>query len=558
MKKILLSVICLISVSLSAQNLIWAKKMGGSSDEYARSVAVDASGNVYTAGQFAGTTDFDPGPGTATLTASGVADIFVSKVDANGNFLWVKNMGSGQEDNGLSLALDAMGNVYTTGYFRSISDFDPGAGTFTLTSNGLRDVFISKLDASGNFVWAKQIGGSNEDIGYQIAVDASNNVYTCGYFTNSVDFDPGTGIFNLTALGGIDMFISKLDASGNFVWAKRMGSSSGDVATCITVDASSNVYTSGYYQGTTDFDPGAGTYTLGTAGFHDIFVSKLDASGNFVWAKKMGGGGIDVAIDIAVDAAGNVLTTGYFGNTPDFDPGAGTFTITAIASSDDVFISKLDAAGNFVWAKRLGGAGSEVANAITVNATGDVYTTGYYAGTADFDPGAGSFSLTPVAGPGPNDIFVSKLDASGNFVWAKSLGGGSNDISYDIDCDATGDIYISGGFATTADFDPAPWTFNLTSSGLNDAYVLKMGALGTGISETSGNITAVVYPNPAFSTLNIRTEETIETVIVYNLLGEMVMEETRSRFSVEQLPAGVYIAQVKTGKGIVTAHFVKE
>lgn len=559
MKKLLLLVTALISAStLLSQNLIWAKKFGGSSDEYIKSVAVDGAGNVYTSGYFKGTTDFNPGTGTFTLTSAGNFDIFVSKLDAAGNFLWAKQMGGTQDDMDFELTIDATGNVYTTGSFNASADFDPGAGTFSLTSNGSRDAFISKLDAAGNFVWAKQFGSIADDIGYNIAIDALGNVYTCGYFTGTTDFDPGATSFTLTPTGSNDMFISKLDASGNFVWAKKMGSTSGDVATCLILDASANVYTSGYFQGTTDFDPGVGTFTLTATAFQDVFVSKLDAAGNFVWAKKMGGGGVEVANDIAVDASGNVLTTGYFNNSPDFDPGAGTFTIAPVAGSDDAFISKLDATGNFVWAKSLGGAGFEAGYAITVNAIGDVYTTGYFQGAGDFDPGAGSFSLTAVSGPGSNDVYISKLDASGNFIWANSLGGGSNDISYDIECDATGDIYISGGFATTADFNPSSWTFNLVSSGLNDGYVVKLGALGTSINETKGNITAVIYPNPTNSTLNIKTEEAFEKATVYNLLGSVVLEETNKSFSVEQLPAGVYTLQIKTANGIGTVRFVKE
>lgn len=153
---------------------------------------------------------------------------------------------------------------------------------------------------------------------------------------------------------------------------------------------------------------------------------------------------------------------------------------------------------------------------------------------------------------------MSKLDASGNFVWAKSIGGGSNEISYDIECDATGDIYIPGGFATTADFDPSALTFNLISSGLNDGYIVKLGALGTTISEMNGNVTAVVYPNPTNSSITIKTNETIEAIYVYNLLGEVIQQETTTSFSVEQLPAGVYTLQIKTQNGMGTTRFVKQ
>src|SRR5674476_671097 len=127
--------------SLQAQNvsLVWAKNMGGASDDYVNSIAVDASGNVYTTGYFLGTVDFDPGAGTYNLTSAGGYDIFISKLDASGNFVWAKNMGGASDDRGTSIAVDASGNVYTTGSFRGTADFDPGAGTYNLTSAGSGD-----------------------------------------------------------------------------------------------------------------------------------------------------------------------------------------------------------------------------------------------------------------------------------------------------------------------------------------------------------------------------------------------------------------------------------
>ncbi len=187
---------------------------------------------------------------------------------------WAKSMGGADPDYGLSIALDGSGNVYTTGFFEGTADFDPGAGVFNLTSAGYRDIYISKLDASGNFVWAKAMGGAFDDLGSSIAIDGSGNVYTTGYFSGTVDFDPGAGVFNLTSAGFEDIFISKLDASGNFVWANAMGGADPDYGSSIALDGSGNVYTTGFFEGTADFDPGAGVANLTSAGSSDIFVAK--------------------------------------------------------------------------------------------------------------------------------------------------------------------------------------------------------------------------------------------------------------------------------------------
>jgi len=558
MKTFLLSVSFLISAStLFAQSLSWAKNMGGTSLDNGQSIAVDASGNVYTIGYFQGTADFDPGTGVSNLTSIGGTDIFISKLNSAGNFVWVKQIGGSSGDVGRSIKVDGSGNVYTTGQFGGSVDFNPGSGTFSLTSFGLNDVFVSKLDASGNFVWAKQMGGVNNDYGYGIALDASSNVYTTGAFEGTADFDPNTGVSNSISVGSFDIFISKLDVSGNFVWAKSIGSTSDDFGLCITTDGPGNVLTSGYFKATADFDPGAATYTLTSVNARDVFVSKLNSAGNFVWTKQIGGGGNQTANSIATDASGNVYTTGSFEAAADFDPDAGVFSMNSVGA-DDIFISKLNQSGLFGFAKSIGSTGFDYGRGINIDASGNVLTTGEFSGSADFDPGIGTNSL--VALSSSYDSYISKLNSNGNFVSAKNIGSAGGDaVGNAITSDAAGNIYTTGYFSGTTDFDPDAGVVNLTPSGTQaDVFVLKMSSLSTNIVELKSNFKMVVYPNPASSMLTIQTEEKIEGVTVYNLLGAIVMEDKSDSFSVETLPKGVYTLQIKTASGISTLRFIKE
>ncbi|HTF04620.1 MAG TPA: T9SS type A sorting domain-containing protein, partial [Bacteroidia bacterium] len=289
--------------------------------------------------------------------------------------------------------------------------FDPGAGTSNLISGGSLQIFVSKLDNSGNFGWAKHLGGPGNNIGYSIATDASGNVYTSGHFSMTVDFDPGAGIQNFISAGAGDVFVSKLDASGNFVWAKQMGNTANDVSTCIAIDASGYVYTSGYFFDTVDFDPGAGISNLTTNGVGDIFVSKLDSSGNFVWARNMGSTLDDFTHALALDSAGGVYTTGFYAGSADFDPGAGTYYLHSYFPADSslirdqIFVSKLDSSGTFAWAVQLGGV-----KGYGIAATSSyVYSTGFFTATADFDPTATVFNLTTA---GSDDVYVHKLNQS--------------------------------------------------------------------------------------------------------------------------------------------------
>jgi len=472
--------ITLTATILQTQNVSfnWAKQMGGpGSQSQGHSIATDASGNVYTTGAFNGTVDFDPGAGVFNLT-SGVnglsPDIFISKLSAAGDLIWAKQMGAGTgtgSGGGYSIAVDASGNVYTTGFFGGTVDFDPGPGSFNLTSSG--EIFISKLDVAGNFVWAKQmltIAAISRD--RLIVVDAAGNVYTAGTFAGTVDFDPGAGVFNLISAGFRDIFVSKLDAAGNFVWAKQMGGPGlADDARgyTIAIDGSGNIYTTGTFGGTVDFDPGTGVFNLSSADAEDIFVSKLDAAGNFVWAKQMSGIGDGAGFSIAVGASGNVYTTGDFSGTVDFDPGAGVFNLSSAGA--DIFVSKLDAAGNFAWAKQMGGISDNVGFSIAVDASENVYTTGYFSGTVDFDPGVCMFNLNSA---GAGDIFVSKLDAAGNFAWAKQMGGSGGDLANSIAVDVSGNVFTTGYFSGIVDFDPGTGIYNLSSFGEYDIFVHKM------------------------------------------------------------------------------------
>jgi hypothetical protein len=271
-----------------------------------------------------------------------------AQLQAQANLQWVKNMGVVYADNAMAVAIDGVGNSYTTGRYSGTADFDPGVGTAQLTSNGRTDVYITKLDAAGNFVWAKDFGGTGIDEAFAIKTDASGNVYIAGGFVGTVDFDPGSGTSNLISIGNTDVFIVKLDAAGNYVWAKNMGGTSTDVASAMAIDATGNIYTIGRFSGTADFDPNVGTANLTSAGGSDIFISKLNTSGNYVWAKNMGGSLSDFANGIAIDATGNVYTTGNYNGTADFDPGAGTTNLIS-AGASDIFISKLNSAGVFVW-----------------------------------------------------------------------------------------------------------------------------------------------------------------------------------------------------------------
>ncbi len=302
-------------------------------------VEIDGNGNIYTTGIFYNTADFDPSEASFNVTAEGDNDIFVLKLNSDFEFVWVKTVGSTGDDRGEDLAVDANGNVYTTGYFETTADFDPGIGTSSLTPAGSADAFILKLDANGDFVWVKQLGGPNFENGNSIA-NFENNLYITGRFQNTVDFDPNAGIHELTASGD-DAFVLSLNRDGEFQWVGQLGGSSSQRGISITTDKTGNIYVGGLFAGTTDFDFGAGTFELTAEGAFDMYVQKLDPNGNLLFAKSAGGSSEDYLHHIFVDDNFNVITTGRFQSTADFDPGVGVFNLTS-AGSYDAYIQKLE------------------------------------------------------------------------------------------------------------------------------------------------------------------------------------------------------------------------
>lgn len=496
--------IVFLSQNSFAQNYEWASKAGGSSTDGGNATYVDASGNVYVIGFFRGTADFDPSASTYNLTSAGDADIFIQKLNSSGALVWAKKMGGGGIDSGYDITVDASGNVYTTGFFTGTADFDPGTGTTNFSSAGSYDIYVQKLNSSGNLVWARQMGGTGYDVGRGITVDSGGSVYVTGLFSNTADFVSGAGNYNVTSDGGFDIFALRLDSSGSLIWVyENSGSTSDDAGQDIAIK-SGLVYITGYFRNTVcfaadgDIDCGQtnSCYCFTSAGERDAFVTELDASAGYhSWTRRMGGTGSDAGEDIAVDALDNIYTVGYFSNTVDFNPGSGTNNLTS-AGSTDAFVQKMTSSGVYSWAKKIGGTGADQANSVAV--AGDVYTTGNFSNTVDFNPASGSvFNLSS---GGSTDIFIQKLYSSGSFAWAKKMGGTGADLGESIAVDASTRVYTTGNFGSTVDFNPNAGVNSLTASGGNDCFIQKLSAPTTCNLSIGTNFTVNATCNSGGST----------------------------------------------------------
>jgi hypothetical protein len=546
MKKLLLLFVFIFMLSFSSKaqfNLLWAGQIGGAGNEAGTHVCIDGAGNIYTTGYFDNTTDFDPGPGVVTLTTSGAEDVFVTKQSPTGTLIWAKAFGGSATDKPVGIGVDNTGNVYLSGWYSGAIDLDPSAATYSFFVGSI-EIFVSKLDAFGNFVWGGSMGSGANDKATAMWVDVTGNVYVTGTFEALADFDPGAGTYQLTPAGssGSDVFVCKLTSGGAFNWAIQLGGIGTDTPYGVCVDALTNVYVTGKFEDVADFDPGAGTYTLQSIDASDAFVSKVDANGNFIWARQIGGIDVQEGTGIVPDGTSNIYVTGDFQNSVDFDPGAGTFSLTAPSTFYSSFALKLTAAGSFVWAKNITGNDDVLGNKIRINST-SVFWSGYNNGTADLDPSSGTFTSTAVTG---SDSYLTVLDPSGNFVVAQSFPyqWGSFVLR------SSGNIVATGKFTNSIDFDPSSSTTNLTSLGQDDACVLELNMSLVSVdqhSKTGDEITLFPNPNNGNFVVNAPNDSHIKIV---NALGQTVSEfdvanETQS-VDLKNCKAGMYVLMINS------------
>jgi hypothetical protein len=423
----LLVVICLLSFSLlnfAQQPLayVWGRAISGTGYINVSYNVVDATGNIYMAGTFDQGVDFDPGPGSAQLTAAGDLDGFVCKLNTSGDLVWVIQLGGTGADRVENVKFDAQGNIYVTGSFSGTVDFDPGAGTASLSAAAGTDAFVAKYNATGHYVWAVGFAESDNSTGKAVAVDVNSNVYVTGNFSGMISFTTGA---SYTSLGGNDIFICKLNSTGALVWAQSIGGNSLDNATGIVADATGNVFTCGNFEnGTIDLDPGPGVVDY-LAGTSIVYLVKLDASGSLVWAIRSFA---QSANDLKMDVTGNLYLAGHIASVVDFDPGPGTANVGAPRTLNDYFW-KLTSDGGYLLAKSYSATGA--ASSVNTDATGNIYTAG----------GTGAFN---------------KWDNNGNWIWGHDYG--AINACKTIATDAIQQVYTVGNFVGSIDLDPGPGT----------------------------------------------------------------------------------------------------
>jgi len=488
-------------------NLLWVKTIGGTQEDNATCIGFDSNDNILIGGNFSGAADFDPGAGSTTFSASG-RDGYVVKLDANGNFVWAQQFGAANHQYVTSLNVDLNDDIEVVGYFQSTMDADPGAGVVNLPGSAAYDAYIVKLNSAGVYQWSGGLYGANNEVAYDVTSDNLGNVIYTGYFASpSIDADPTAGTTTLTNGGGYDAFVIKFSPSGAYQWGFSIGAAGNDNGYSVNVNSSNDVYISGFFYSSTDFDPGVGVTILSTIGLTDLFIAKYDASSNLIWVKAAGGINDDIPRATAIDQYENVVTTGWFLETSDLNPDAGTYNVTAVGASD-AFVMKM---------KTCSSSSSSIAADFCGSYTSP---SGLYTWT-----NAGTYSDTILNATGCDSVLTITLTqlsvdigTSVSDTTITSDAGSATGYQW-IDCNTNLPIAgaIAQSYSASANGD---YAVIVTMNGCSDTSACTSIEI-VGMDETTNGGTLSIYPNPSNGSFTIQAK-TAGTYRIVNAMGQII------------------------------------
>lgn len=508
----------LVPVSAFSQNYIWAEGEGGIGNDAANSVAVDDQGNSYITGNIAGKAEFN---GTE-YQGKGVYDVFIAKYDVSGNLLWVKTAGGNKNDMGSVIRYKG-GQLYIAGYFTDTAYFE----STVLIGKGETDGFIARYDVNGNLNWVRQLGGADADFCSAMDVDDAGNIFVSGKYETSIRLDTiqlsTSNIYN-------ESFYARYTNAGGVVWAKTCAGTNSDLITGLAFDHNQSVYLCGFFSQTVNI---GGTTLNSSSPSIDVFIGKIDLSGNLQWLKRAGGAYEDAAHGITCDPDGNPCIVGYFYGTALFDANSVTHQ-----DYNDVFIARYDAAGNNLWVRAGKGQQLDVGYGITSDAAGNIFATGMFQVQINFD---GQI----LSGP-DREMFLVSYDKYGNMRWATKAGNSGTDCGFGVAVHNTTDhISISGYYLLNCTFG----SIAVSYADANDLFVAVYDPpFVSGIASLDEQ-DLQLYPNPVTGdgfTIQLEHSEAA-TVKIYNAQGQLMKQQffSSSVMSVNfQSAAGVYLAEI--------------
>lgn len=532
--------------------LVWSQHVPNEAWTLTSSMTMDADENIYVLGLFQDTIDIDPGSDSLIFRSSGMFDIFIQKMDPDGNFLWAKQIGGPADDSGLSIAVDEDEQVYITGSFDDSIDVDPGPDKHVFHTNGERNTFILQLDPDGNLGWAKHLRGlngpqwENQNFGHTLYLDHQGNLLVSIRLRGLADLISEGDTLPFQS-NGWDMLLLKLKQNGQLLWHKQLGGpgSASITGRKIRSDVEGNIYFTGSFSHSVDVDPGPSTFVLTSNGQWDIFTLKMDSTGQLIWATSQGSVEDDIGQDLYLDHEGNIFIGGqidFHYNHPSDPP---------FSTDKDLFLQKRDPQGNLLWENYIGGDYFDNLRALSVDSSGNLLVFAHFIEAADVDPGPDTLILTT---QGYSDMFILSLSPDGALNWARSLGGPNGDYPRQLILTPSQELIVLGDFQETIDIDPGPDSMILSSSEESDYFIAKykLEVPNGLLSPPTQASPFSVYPNPSSGSFELAGLDSPPLqILLYDVQGKLVkrLSPENEIHDIGNLPESMYLLLIQTRQG---------
>ena len=458
-------------------------RIGSTGPDFARAVVADGSGNAYVAGYFAGTVDFDPASTTAGRIAIGPSDISVAKYSSTGALVWVYSIGGSDSDTPFDIKLGPSNEVYLTG---AVSVGAVCSGKVVPNAGG-HDILLMRLSSAGTCDWALGIGSSGEEQAQAMLVEPNGDVVLTGFFTGTVDFDPGAGAALLVSRGGRDGFVARYGSDGEFKDVAQFGGVEDDAGNAIGRTVEGDLVVGGEFRAVATFGSALAPILLTSVGDADFFVARFSPQLGTQWAFRGGGTGTDAVglRSLVIDQQGRIWVAGSFVGVADLDPSPAALLVTSLGSSD-VFLARYDGTGAWAGiARSFGGSGGESVDRLVSDVSGSMYLAGWFQNSVDFDPSAATHVVVAKGSQGAGDGYILSLDNAGEFRWVDPIGsvivGDANlGVVSGLALQSSGTLWAVGRFFGQVTFDLTNLTVQSQSLGDADQYVARFDA-ATGV-----------------------------------------------------------------------------
>jgi hypothetical protein len=563
LKYLLTSIFILIIYSTIAQrsvpaNLIYNSYYGGNEADEARSITLDKDDSFYIFG-YTLSSDLPTSSNSFQDSLKGSYDAFIAKFDSSGNHIWSTYIGGSNVDIASSIKTTFDNHLILVGYSNS-SDFPTTTGAFQINNAGQYDVFIIKMDTSGQIIWSTLFGGMGGELGIDASIDLNNNIIVGGQ-TNSSNFPYTTGAFQPLPLGGNDAFVAKFNPSGQLLWATCYGGTSTEDAHAITSDYENNVIITGM-SNSNDLTVSTNALQTFNNGFFDIYIAKFSANGNFIWGTYFGGTNYDDVYGIHCDSLNNLYLAGRTASV-DFETTANAFQTTK-NNGIDACIFKLSTDGNLIWSTYLGGDGDDFADRIYVDKNNNVTTLiNTISDTLSLIADT-IFTNYPL---NFEKVYIATLDSSGTPIWTSYFGGGNIDKAYDFKIASGGKLFFTG----TSQSTNLPTTNNAYQSNINtyiDSYIgiiestlffTDTTSLNSSINHLNNTFDIFIYPNPVNEYFCIKELDDDFEIRIISAKGEILMNKKSSEncTEIKNLAPGLYIAEISKDGNIIRKKIIK-